>query len=121
MIKISNLDKIVDTLTKYIDVRLEILKLQLKENAVNLLSVLIYIFILLTLLLSFLFFSAMALGLWLNYMLESTYLGFVIIAATYLIPITIALVNKGKIVRNKLLSSFFESALEEKGDPKSNE
>lgn len=95
--KLFNTDKLLETLTGYLETKLEIFKLDLKvEIAATITKVTIYVILGLLGLICMLF-LLMALAAFLNEYLESSYLGYLIDAGILVLIGCILYFNKNKI------------------------
>ncbi|MGL1887498.1 MAG: phage holin family protein [Reichenbachiella sp.] len=107
MADLFNINKLKETLSDYVKVKLELFKLEITEHVSNILAqVVAYVVILLIATLVLLFLS-MGLGFLFNYLLGSEFWGFIIVAGFYLILLIIVLtfLNSGK------LKAFIEEAI----------
>jgi len=113
---IFNLDKVIHHLSRFIELKLEIYELKIKEQLV----VIISSFTRLALILSFgmftIFFCSLALGLFLNDVFESRFIGFILIGLIYFLICIILIVFKNKIITNHLFQAFFSETLTHKND-----
>ena len=111
-----NFDRVVEQLTRFIELKLEIYELKVKEQLVGIISG----FATLTLILSFglfmLFFGSLALGFYLNSVLDSEFLGFVIVGLIYFLICVLLVVFKDKIITNNLFQAIFSDTLTAKQD-----
>lgn len=103
----------VGIIKSYISKRIELLKLELMEQTSNLVSILIYIFILLTLAMIFLFLSSLALGLLIGILLGNTGLGILIFSCIYLVAFVVLLLNYNKL-RKYIMRKIIEFQLNNK-------
>jgi hypothetical protein len=108
---ILNLENLIAHLSRFIELKLEIYELKVKEQLVGILSS----FATLALIISFgmlmLFFSSLALGFFLNDVFESSFLGFVIIGLIYLLICILLVVFKNRIITNHLFQALFSDTL----------
>lgn len=113
---ILNLDKVLHQLSRFIELKLEIYELKIKEQLV----VIISSFATLALILSFgmimIFFCSLALGFYLNGVFESRFIGFVLIGVIYFLICIILIVFKNKIITNHLFQAFFSETLTKNND-----
>ena len=95
--KLFDIDKLLDTLTGYLETKLEIFKLDLKEEIATTLSkVVIYVIIGLLAIIA-LAFALFALAAFLNDYLESSYIGYLINVAILVLFGVLLYFNKKKI------------------------
>jgi uncharacterized membrane protein YqjE len=84
MIK-DRVERLIQNLIGFLETRLELFKLEVKEEAIKLLSrVLLFVFLLLALTMLIIM-GSFALGMYLNYVLESAYLGFLLVTLGYFV------------------------------------
>ena len=101
------LSELVDKLTRYIQLKAELIKLQLMARMAKVLSQLIVIGLVLLFGFFLLFFLSFALGSFLNKVLESPFLGHLIVAGGYLLSLIILLL----LVRSGNIQSWIESGI----------
>lgn len=107
--------KVINNITEYIEIKTEQLKLRIVTKLAKMLSGVISLSFLMATGLFFMFFLSFAVGFLLNDVLESTYLGFFIIAGFYLLIIILILI----LVKTKKIQGWFEQIIikaAEKGD-----
>ena len=98
-----NMDRMIDHLVEFVETRLEILKLDFKEESVRVIAKLLTgALIVLFSTLFFIFFSVM-IAIILNEALESSYLGYAILAAFFLlILVSILIIKQTHWYHNKI-------------------
>ncbi len=84
---------------KYVNKRVELLKLELTETISSLVSILLFVFIILTLAMLFLFLSSIAIGFMIGKLLDNFGLGILIVSSVYLIAFVIFLLNYNRFQR----------------------
>lgn len=109
MLKIDNL---IENISGYIDTRLELFKIEIKEWIAKILSNLIYFLILLMLILVILIFISMSAGFYLNQILESNFWGFGIVASFYLLIVILFILNSKKNIA--IINSQIQKIIEKK-------
>ena len=82
---ILNLDRLVENITKFIELKMEIYELKVKEQLVQIISSLATLALILTLGVIMIFFFSLALGFYLNSLFDSTFLGFALRARRQLL------------------------------------
>ena len=103
LLNFLKLDSIIENLSGYIENKLEILKIELKEDAASLASRLILLIFLCTLALIILLFLSLAAGIVINLWLDSSYLGFLVIGGIYLLLLLVLIIFKNKLkLENKI-------------------
>lgn len=91
---IFNIDRMIDHLAGFLETRLEILKLDFKEESVRVIAKLITMAVIALFGTLFFIFFSVALGIYLNQVLGSAYLGFVILAVCFLLLFILVLIVK---------------------------
>jgi len=110
-LNILNLDKLIEYLTKFIELKLEIYELKFKEQLVVIISSFATLVLILSFGLFMIFFGSLALGFYLNGIFESRFLGFVIVGLIYLLICIVLVVFKDKIITNRLFQAIFSDSL----------
>jgi len=110
-LNILNLDKLIEHLTKFIELKLEIYELKLKEQLVVIISSFATLVLILSFGLFMIFFGSLALGFYLNGIFESRFLGFVVVGLIYLLICIGLVVFKDKIITNRLFQAIFSDSL----------
>ena len=77
--KIFDFDKLINTITGYLETRLELFKLELKEEVSRFLALAVIYFSLTLLTFLAIVFALAALAIWTNELLESSYLGYLLV------------------------------------------
>ena len=108
---ILNLEKLIDNLNKFMELKMEIYELKVKEQLVQIISSIATLTLILTLGIIMLFFFSLALGFYLNSLFESGFIGFALIGAFYLLIGVLLLVFKDKLITNQLFQTFFSKTL----------
>lgn len=113
---ILNLEKLTSHLSRFIELKLEIYELKVKEQLVGIISSFTTMALIISLGMFMLFFFSLALGFFLNDIFESSFLGFVFIGSIYLLICIVLVVFKNKIITNQLFQAFFSDTLTGKND-----
>jgi hypothetical protein len=111
MYDILNLDKLVSLLTKFIDVKLEIYELKVKNQLVGIISKFAVLGLIVFFGMFVLFFLSLALGAYLNSVLGNGFLGYIGVSLIYLVISLLMVFYKGKIINNRLFRAFFSDTL----------
>ncbi len=112
MADIFNIGGIKKAITDYLKVKFELLKLDLSEHLANVLAqVIAYLIIIIFGSLVFAF-ASMGVAFLLNEVLESSYLGFMIVAGFYLLILIVVFI----LLKSGKLKSFFENQLVQNTD-----
>ncbi|MFL5729735.1 MAG: phage holin family protein [Cytophagaceae bacterium] len=101
-------DGILDVVKGYVDAKIQLVKLDIKEKASKVITTLLFMVLLLFSFLMMVVFGSLALGHYLNTLFHSEYLGFVVLALFFFMIVLIMAFNvtKGflhKKIRNMLL------------------
>lgn len=83
--KIFDFNKLTETVSAYLETRVELLKLDLKEQSVKLLARFLTWGIVISTALTAIFFLSFGLTAFLNEVLDSSFLGYLIVAGVYLL------------------------------------
>jgi hypothetical protein len=108
ILKLLKLDSILDSLTGYIETKIEYYKIQFKEEIARALSLLIFVLLLSIVMLLFLIFLSFFAVALLNHLFGSQYLGFLIMAFIYLILGLIIYVFRDNLIFGKVYREFFK-------------
>jgi hypothetical protein len=90
---------------------MEIYELKVKEQLVQIISSLATLALILTLGVIMIFFFSLALGFYLNELFDSTYLGFALLGALFLLVGILLVLFKDKLITNRLFQTFFSETL----------
>ncbi len=110
-LNILNLDKLVDFITKFVELKLELYELKVKEQLVMVISSFATLALIISFGLFMIFFGSLALGFYLNGVLESRFLGFLIVGLIYFVICIILVLFKDKIITNHLFQALFSDSL----------
>ena len=103
----SSARKVIDNITEFIEIKTEQIKLKIISRVARMLSGVIAISMLGMFSLFFLLFLSFAFAEMINIGLESTYLGYLIIAGAYLLVIILVVV----LVKTRKLQKWIEAAI----------
>lgn len=106
-----NLDRLVNNLSKFIELKLEIYELKMKEQLVGIISSFATLALIISFGLYMLFFCSLALGFYLNDIFDSTFIGFVLVGIIYMLICIILIIFKDKIITNHLFQAFFSDSI----------
>jgi hypothetical protein len=107
--KIFNVDRLIETVTDYIKVRIDLLKVDLIERISGLAALIITFLVIFMLGLFLMAFASLTLASFLNEVLQSNYLGYLIITTFYVILLSIVVF----VLRSGKLQSFLETIVAE--------
>ncbi len=99
--------KMIDNIIEFVEIKIEQIKLKIITRVARMLSGIIALSINILFALFFLFFLSFALAEIINKVLESSYLGFLIIAGAYLLVIILVFI----LMKNKKLQHWIETLI----------
>ncbi len=113
MSKFLKIDELIDTVTEYVKVKMELIKLNMIEELSGIISQLIALTLILTVFTFFLFFGSITLSLFLNDIWHSPYLGYLAVTTFYLLMVFffVYLLQSGKLqeaVENQITKAVKE-------------
>ena len=94
LFKFLKIDAIIENLTGLIEARLELAKIEIKEEVAKTGARIITGIVLAFLAVMIVIFLSMSLATWFNYLLDSVYLGYVIVTGFYLLVLVLLIVFK---------------------------
>lgn len=107
IIKLLKLDKLFQNLTGYIETQIELIKLDLKDQAAESIQKLIQVIIIMLFAFIFIIFISVSAAVGINLLAESKLMGYLIVAAFYFVIVLIFLFDKntkfGKWVYGKFI------------------
>ena len=108
ILKLLKIDKLISHLVGYIDTKIALTKLELEERLEEIITNSFHFF--LAILIGFLFILVANFGIffYLNSILESTFLGFLIVACFYLIFLLIFIFDSNKTISKKITRLIFK-------------
>jgi hypothetical protein len=109
LFKLFKLDNLLNSLTGFIEAKIEYHKLQVKKEVVHLLARLVLLFLLTMLALPFFIFISFFLAIVLNNALSSQFLGFLFVAVMYLSLGIILFIFREKLIFNRVYREFFKN------------
>ena len=98
--KIFNLDKLIETLTKYFETRIELLKIELKEEVSKFVAKAILLLVAGMFIILFVLFLFLSLASFLNELFMSAYWGYVIVSGFFLLLIIFLGMSWEKVYQN---------------------
>ena len=108
-----NLGKVVDSLVNYFDLQLELVKLQVKEQLVEVLTAFVILIMVISMGLFIVLFVSIGVGILLNSYFESNFLGFLLVAIFFLILCVLTLVFRNKLIANPFFKLFFQKTIDD--------
>ncbi len=106
--KIESIDKLIESISGYLETRLELVKLEIREEFVGLLIRTAMLTMILMLATFFVFFAGIGVAFWLNELLDSTYLGWLIVGGVFLLKIISIMLLKFTKSGNDFLQKIIE-------------
>ena len=113
LLKLLNLDKILDNLIGYVETRLDLYKIQFKEEIAKAIGVLTLIMISVAVFGLMVVFLSLAVANELNAILNSNFIGFLVIAVLYLIFGVLIIKYRNKLIFDWIYRFFFTEEDEE--------
>lgn len=92
-LKFLKLDGLFDNIKGYVDKRIQLFKLEMMEKTSNIVASLSILFLLAFMFLMMLLFFSLALGSYLNHLLESSYMGYVVMTVFFFLVVIILASN----------------------------
>jgi hypothetical protein len=105
------LRKLVETLTSFLLLKLEIYELKAKGQLVQIVSSIAIFTLILTFAMVMLFFFSLALGFYLNTLFDSRFIGFLLIGSFYLIGGALLVVFRDQLITNHIFEAFFSKTI----------
>lgn len=99
MFSSEQLGRLGDLVAKYVEVKSEILKAHAKDQLVQIITRLLVLFILAALVLFVLLLGSFALSFYLNEVLESSYLGFILVMGGFILVSFVVYLNRKGVIR----------------------
>lgn len=115
------INNIIDAIKRYINIEIDLVKLEARENFVEVLSSMIIFMLFMALGLMLLLFLSLAAAFYLNEVCGSSYLGFLIVTAFYLLLTIVLLLFKDQLVTSSIIKSIFGKSLVPKEKEKNHE
>lgn len=108
---ILNLEKLIESLTRFVELKLQIYELKVKEQMVVVISRIAVLTIMLLFGLIIIFFFSMALAYYLNGLLDSGFMGFILVGSIYLTIGLVLMLFKSRLITNHLFQAFFSDTI----------
>lgn len=115
-LKFLKLDGLLDSVKGYIENRIQLFKQEMQEKAANVITTAIFLVFIAFCGLMAIVFLSLALGNYLNGVFDSTYLGFCVMGAFYILVVLIMAANvyKGNL-HNKVRSAIYKALIKKMG------
>ena len=104
----AKVEELADAVKDYVNTRMESVKLSAAEKSSAIIANVIAVFVVAVVFIFFIIFAGMALAFGLGAWLGSTWLGFLIVAALYLLLGIIVWFARGKIIRMPVMNSMIQ-------------
>ncbi len=111
-----NFDKVIDRLSKFIELKLKIYELKVKEQLVGIISSFAIVALILSFGLIMVLFFSLALGFFFSNIFDSTPMGFGLVGLIYLFICILLIVLKDRMFTNHLFQTFFSETLTKQDD-----
>ena len=119
LFKFLKIDAIIENLTGLIEARLELAKIEIKEEVAKTGARIITGIVLAFLAVMIVIFLSMSLATWLNYLLDSVYLGYVIVTGFYLLVLVLLIVFKVHVWLQQKIEAMLIQPVDENDEPRS--
>lgn len=106
-----NLENVSDAFQKYVELRFELFQLETKEQVLKIVSGLIVVLIIGSVAVLVLFFGSLTAAFYLNSVFGSSFIGFFLVAAFYMVLIALLLVFKKRLTGRNGVLAFLEKYL----------
>ena len=122
-----HLDDLIENGQKYIDAKIELVKLEVNELLTNVISTLILVFTVLFFCLMILAFFSIALGAFLNEKMNSPYAGYLVMGGIFLLLMVGLFLylpkikNKIRLYCSALINDFTDNSLPQTSNPKNDD
>jgi uncharacterized membrane protein YqjE len=97
--KFFKIDSLIESLTGYLEARVELLKLEVREDVSKIISQALVFSLIFCLSLMLILFISLGVALFLNRYFEENYLGFWIVAGFYLILVVVSIVFRKQLIQ----------------------
>jgi uncharacterized membrane protein YqjE len=109
--KLLRIDNLVDNISGYVDARVKLLKIEIKEDVARILSKGLVSGSMIVIALIFLFFISIGFAQFLNTYFENSFEGYLIVAGIYLVVLVVFLIFKKSI--DKKLERYFSDKIKQ--------
>lgn len=113
---ILNINGLITKLTKFVELKIEIYELKVKEQLVTIVANLASLILILSFGLFVIFFCSLALSFYLNSLFGSEFAGFICVGGFYFLICIFLIVFKDKLITNQLFESIFSDTLTDSDD-----
>lgn len=111
----NHLNELVQDLRKYFESRIEYAKLDVTEKTVRIISFFITVFLLTLIIFPFFLFLSFALAYFVGQLLNSTALGFLIVAGGFLILGSLVIALRNPLIKKPVLKAMVKMIFEQSG------
>lgn len=109
ILKLLKLDKLFENLTGYVETQIELIKLDVKDQAAESIQKLIQVIVIMLFAFIFIIFISIAIAIGINTLVDSNFLGYLIISILYLIISLAFVLDKNTKFGKWIYSKFIES------------
>lgn len=113
---ILNINRLMTSLAKFAELKIEIYELKVKEQMVTIVANLATLVLILSFGLFVLFFCSLALSFYLNNVFDSKFLGFICVGGFYFLICIFLILFKDKLITNQLFQVIFSDTLTDNKD-----
>lgn len=106
LVKMLGLHELFEALKNYLEARLDLLKTELKEEALNIVVKLIVVVVLLFFFFLFIIFGSIALGSFLNHVLGSIFYGYLIVTGFYFLLLLLVILFRSTRIFTRFLEGL---------------
>jgi uncharacterized membrane protein YqjE len=110
------IDELLKNVVGYLETRVELVKLEAKEEVAKILARLLLFTLLMLLFAMFVIISSITFGLYLNYLLESAFLGMVIVSGFYFLILVILITTRNAPFWKRFIRKMISADLNEDDD-----
>lgn len=100
-------------MTNYFDLQIDLVKLQVKEQLVEILTAFVVMIMVISMGLFIILFLSIGVGILLNDYFQSSYLGFLSVALFFVVICALTLIFRDKLIANPFFRVFFEKTMDE--------
>jgi len=105
---LHKIEDIFDTLIKYLELKSELVKLQIKEQFSDIITSMVIFFILLFFLLLFFLTGSIVLAIVINRAMGSVYIGYLVLMGIHILLFLLLFVNRRGVIKSLIYSFVFE-------------
>ncbi len=114
LLKLLRIDKLVDNLSGYVETRVQLLKIEIKEDVAKILSIGIIHGTIILFAFLFLIFFSLGMAEFINLFFENTFEGYLIVASFYLVCFIVFMIFRKAF--DKKVEKYFSEVIKKKGN-----